>query len=85
MDALVRGAIVPQAAPEQFVPETDQITPRFKGSFVTVATIGNVLLISTEPVIGEIATEAGTTAPPIDMVIWPTTVHFAAIGQLMVI
>jgi hypothetical protein len=36
-DALVVGEIEPHAAPVQFVPDTDQVTPRFCASFETFA------------------------------------------------
>lgn len=91
-DALVLGEITPHAAPVQLGPETVHVTPRFRGSFWTVATSGKVPLMSTEPVIGEMLIDAGgvTTPPPPPLVacvivICPTMEHFAAVVQFTVI
>lgn len=88
-DALVVGDTVPHDAPVHVGPEIVQVTPRLFGSFATVATIGNVPLMSTEPVIGEMLTDAGVGGvpplEPIDIVICPTILQLAAAGQLNVI
>lgn len=78
------GEIVPHAAPEQFAPVTVHVTPRFDGSFATVATSGNVPLICTEPDAGEIDTDAGSVGMPLEIVICPTILQFAEAGQFMV-
>ncbi len=69
-DRLDAGEIEPHAELEQLGPVTLHVTPRFAGSFVTVATSGKVLLIGTEPVCGEIVTTAaGRDGAPWDIVI----------------
>lgn len=87
-DALAVGDTVPQAEPVQLGPETVHVTPRFAGSFDTVATSGNVPLIGTEPKGGETDTDAGVggvVPPPVPIVICPTNLQFSAAGQLTMI
>ena len=50
----------PQDAPEQPVPEADQITPALPTSFVTVAVTARVCRIVSPPRLGEIVTLTGT-------------------------
>ena len=85
-DALFSGAIVPQAAPKQFAPDTLHVTPRFEGSLVTVAMSGNVPLTGTEPDAGETdVTAGGSSAGAVVIVICPTNLQFIDAGQLTII
>lgn len=66
---------VPQADPEQPLPEADQVTPALATSFVTVATTASVCATARAPRFGEIVT---LTVPPEDVTV------MAALAVLLV-